>query len=106
MKQSIYLLTSSKQNPILDEYNGVCILFGQNPMSSEVDDASIAALIEEATDSSPRIGLRANHELRDRKDIPLLNNHYTTLMKLYGRVKTLQIRMEMNAVFLPGRREL
>ena len=76
-----------KAEPLPDEYNGICILFGQNPMSSEVDDASIAALIEEATDSSPRIGLRANHELRDRKDIPLLNNHYTTLMELYGRVK-------------------
>ena len=71
-----------KAEPLPDEYNGVCILFGPNPMTNEVDDVNIRALIEEATDSLPRIGLRANHELKDRRDIPLLNNHYTTLMEL------------------------
>ena len=78
-----------KAEPLPDEYNGVCILFGPNPMTNEVDDVNIRALIEEATDSLPRIGLRANHELKDRRDIPLLNNHYTTLMELYGRIKNI-----------------
>ena len=81
-------ITFFKSEPLPDEYDGICILFGQNPMSNDVDDLSIETLIEEATDSSPRIGLRANHELSERKDIPFLNNHYTILMELYGRVKS------------------
>ena len=69
------------------EFRGLELMFGTDCVKNGVTDIDLEELINEASSSDPKVGLRVNETLTERRDFHLLDNAYAQIMQVFSDIK-------------------